>query len=72
MVKLKGPGLKHLKGLTNLQGLNLYETSVDDAGLEGLKELTQPEIPDTAHRTTDAGLVHIKGLTQLDEPERAS
>ncbi len=34
-------GLKHLKGLTQLQSLSLNSTPVTDAGLEYLKGLTQ-------------------------------
>jgi hypothetical protein len=31
-------GLKHLKGLTALQGLDLSRTKVTDAGVEALKK----------------------------------
>ena len=34
-------GLVHLKGLTNLQSLDLDSTKVTDAGLEHLKGLTK-------------------------------
>ncbi len=39
--KVTDAGLKHLKGLTNLQSLDLGQTQVTDAGLEPLKGLTQ-------------------------------
>jgi internalin A len=63
--KIKGPGLKHLKGLSKLQGLDLTTTGVDDAGLENLKELTQIKTLTLSKQITDKGLVHLKGLTQL-------
>jgi Leucine-rich repeat (LRR) protein len=65
MEKLKGPGLKHLKGLAKLEGLSLSETGVDDAGLENVKELSQVKYLDLPERITDAGLVHLKGMKQL-------
>jgi hypothetical protein len=34
-------GLVHLKGLTNLQDLNLHATAVTDVGLAHLKGLSQ-------------------------------
>ena len=34
-------GLEHLKGLTQVQSLNLSQTEVTDAGLKHLKGLTQ-------------------------------
>jgi hypothetical protein len=59
-------GLVHLKGLTQLQGLDLNFTKVTDAGLVHLKGLTKLQVL-YLWRTevTDAGLVHLKGLTQL-------
>ena len=36
---IRGPGLTHLVGLTQLQTLNLRDTRVTDAGLEALKDL---------------------------------
>jgi hypothetical protein len=69
--KVTDVGLEHLKGLTQLQSLNLRGTKVTDAGLVHLKGLTQLRELDLARsRTilpdvTDAGLVHLKGLNQL-------
>ena len=38
---------ENLKGLTNLQSLNLYDTIVNDAAIEHLKGLKEPAIPDS-------------------------
>ena len=54
--------------LTQLQELNLYRSSVSDAGLshlKGLTELTRLYLGRT--RVTDAGLAHVRGLTNLRE-----
>jgi Leucine-rich repeat (LRR) protein len=59
-------GLKHLRGLTQLQVLTLDSTQVTDAGLEHLRGLTQlRELQLTNTQVTDAGLGHLRGLTQL-------
>ena len=59
-------GLKHLKGLTQLQALLLNHTQVTDAGLEHLKRLTQLQgLSLNSTHVTDAGLENLKGLTQL-------
>jgi hypothetical protein len=69
--KVTDVGLEHLKGLTQLQSLNLRGTKVTDAGLVHLKGLTQLRELDLARSitilpdVTDAGLVHLKGLNQL-------
>ena len=59
-------GLKHLRGLTQLQVLTLDSTQVTDAGLEHLRGLTQlRELQLANTQVTDAGLEHLRGLTQL-------
>ena len=61
-------GLMHLKGLTMLEKLSLYNTQITDAGLvhlAGLTSLTYLNLYDT--HITDAGLIHLKGLTKLYE-----
>jgi hypothetical protein len=59
-------GLEHLKGLTQLEWLDLMDTPVTDAGLEHLKGLTQlQELYLGGTKVTDAGLDYLKGLTQL-------
>jgi hypothetical protein len=58
--------LGHLKGLTELQRLNLEGTKVTDAGLEHLEGLTALQRLDLAYtQVTDAGLKHLQGLTAL-------
>ena len=60
-------GLVHLKGLTQLQSLYLWNTQVADAGLEHLKGLTNlTGLNLYGTRVTDAGLIHLKGLTNLE------
>ncbi len=58
--------VKHLAGLTRLQGLDLCNTKITDGGLTHLKGLTglcELLLCDT--RITDIGLEHLKGLTAL-------
>jgi hypothetical protein len=58
--------LEHLKGLTGLQRLSLFDTKVTDAGLEHLKGLTGLQVLALIKtEITDAGLEHLKGLTSL-------
>ncbi len=58
--------LEHVKGLTELQTLNLWQTKVTDAGLVHLKGLTKLQGLDLqGSEVTDAGLEHLKGLTEL-------
>ena len=60
-------GLKHLEGLTHLQGLNLSGTpGITDAGIKHLGALQQLKSLDLGGtQITDAGLEHLKGLTEL-------
>jgi hypothetical protein len=61
-------GLAHLKGFTELRGLNLGGTNITDAGLEHLKGLTQLRwLLLGGTNITDAGLEHLKDLTLLRE-----
>ncbi len=62
--------LAHLKGLTQLQTLNLADCRrITDAGLAHLSGLTQLRELDLSwlDKITDAGLAHLKGLTKLRE-----
>ena len=64
--KVTDAGLVHLKGLTELQTLQLANTKVTDAGLvhlKGLTKLQKLELYNT--KVTDAGLMHLNGLTNL-------
>ena len=59
-------GLEQLKGLSQLQHLDLNDTQVTDAGLEHLKDLKQLQSLDLSYtQVTDAGLEHLKDLNQL-------
>ena len=61
-------GLVCLKGLTNLQSLDLSWCSrITGAGLEHLKELTSlRDLSLYKTRVTDAGLIHLKGMINLE------
>ena len=66
--KVTDAKLEHLKGLTQLQTLNLMGAKITDAGLAHLKGLTQLQtLTLDGTRVTDAGLAHLKGLTQLQQ-----
>jgi hypothetical protein len=62
-------GLRHVRGLTTLREIDLYEAGfITDAGLahiEGLKQLRSLNLMLT--QVTDAGMVHLRGLTNLRE-----
>jgi hypothetical protein len=65
--KVTDVGLEYLKGLTDLQSLDLTETQVTDAGLVHLKGLTRLQrLYLVGTLVTNAGLIHLKGLTQLE------
>ena len=69
---MTGTGLVHLRGLTKLQSLNLMDTPVTEAALEGLEGLTNLQSLDLWNtNVTDAGLVHVKGLNKLQLMEPA-
>ena len=60
-------GLVRLKGLRQLQTLDLSRTQVGDAGvmqLAGLARLTRLDLSQT--RIGDVGLAHLKGLVQSE------
>jgi Leucine-rich repeat (LRR) protein len=51
----------------NLEHLDLFTSSIGDAGLKHLKGLPRlKSVPMGQTRVTDAGLVHLKDLTQLE------
>jgi hypothetical protein len=57
----------HPRGLTGLNGLNLYYNQLDDASLATLRSM--PELRGlyiSGEKITDAGLVHIKELKKLE------
>jgi len=61
-------GLEHLRGLPNLTELNLSDTTVTDAELMHLEQLTKLEILELGFtKVTDAGLGHLKRLTNLTD-----
>ena len=58
-----------LKGLTNLQSLDLRSTQITDAGLVHLRGMTNPQSLNLNNtQLTDAGLVNLKGMTRLQSP----
>ena len=60
-------GLEHLKGMTNLEVLDLgYCRNITDAGLEHLKNLKNLQVLELNFtNVTDAGIGHLKGLANL-------
>ena len=66
--KVTDAGLAHLKGLTQLQSLNLGFTKVTDTGLEHLRRLTKLQRLNLNYtKVTDAGLEYLNGLTKLPD-----
>jgi hypothetical protein len=64
--QLTDAGLVLLKGLTELQSLDLSITEVTDAGLVHLKGLTELQSLNLwGTNVIGTGLVHLKGLTEL-------
>lgn len=62
------PEMKHLKALSQLQGVSLYKSQVTDAGLENLKGLRKlRELDLNFTQITGSGLEHLKGLSQLQK-----
>lgn len=64
---LTDAGLAHLRGLTNLEDLNLGDTHVSGSGLRYLSDMTKLrslKLAGTALRDRDA--VHLKRLTKLE------
>jgi hypothetical protein len=58
--------MKHLRGFTQLQELDLSGTKVSDDGLEQLKGFTRLQyLCLKGTRVSDTGLEHLKGLAQL-------
>jgi Leucine-rich repeat (LRR) protein len=59
-------GLAHLKALTGLKTLHLYQCTVTDTGLECLAGLTNLQVLHFGSaKITDDGLKHLKKLTAL-------
>jgi serine/threonine protein kinase/WD40 repeat protein/phage FluMu protein Com len=64
---LTDAGMIHLKGLTSIENIGLWETGITDGGLEslvGFKKLKGLGMSNT--KITDAGMVHLKGLTSIE------
>jgi hypothetical protein len=62
------PQLRHLRGLTELESLDLSGTGIGDSGLAHIKGLTRLKKLKLIHTPiTDAGLAHLKRLTALEE-----
>ncbi len=60
-------GLIHLKGLTNLQFLNVCLTAVSDEGFEHLSALTKMRrMTVCASKITGSGFKHLAGMKQLE------
>ncbi len=58
--------LTHLRGLPNLESLEIHSPKITDAALEHLRTLTALKKLDLrSTNVTDAGLEHLKGLTKL-------
>jgi hypothetical protein len=54
-------GLEHLKGMTQLQGLDIHDTQVSDVGLEHVKRLTQlQELSIYNTKVTDEGVKRLQ------------
>ena len=71
--RLTAAALVHLKGLSKLEELGLWNTKVTDAALvhlKGLTKLQRLDLNDT--KISDAGLVHLKGLIKLQKLGLAS
>jgi hypothetical protein len=63
-------GLKHLRELTNLEQLSLFNTRITGTGFEHLKGLPKlRELCLGGHREpiTDASFQHLNGLTNLEK-----
>ena len=57
--------LSHLKGLAQIEQLNLMDTAVSGEGLEQLKDLSQLRTLSFSGKLSDAGLQHLKVVTRL-------
>jgi hypothetical protein len=60
-------GLTHVKGIKNLENLNLGGSKVTDAGLAVLAGLPNLRSLSLGRGFTDAALVHVANLKQLEE-----
>jgi Leucine Rich repeat len=65
---LTDAGLVNVKGMTELQTLNLFFTTTGDAGVENVRGLSLLQSLDLSEtQVTDAGLERLEGLTRLEE-----
>lgn len=67
VAKIGDAGLAHLRGLANLEDLDLSGTQITDAGLVAIEELVglkELRLPDGI---SDAGLAHLRPLAELRE-----
>src|SRR6202022_4151096 len=68
--RISNAGLQNLRGLSNLEVLNLYGNSVTDAGLPNLQRLNNlRELNLSLLAVTDAGLNHLQPLATLEQLE---
>jgi hypothetical protein len=64
--KVTDSDLRHLKGMSRLEDLNLFRTQVTDVGMEHLRELSQLRALVLSYtQVGDNGLVYLKGCSQL-------
>jgi hypothetical protein len=64
-LSIKGPGLRHLQGLSSLRWLRI-ETAVGDGDLQGIAGLKKLErLWFDGANLTDRGMEHLEGLTNL-------
>ena len=59
-------GLMHLKGLTNLETLHMYQASLTDEGLACLKDMKNLNDLSIGGNFTEHGLKHLKELKSLE------
>jgi hypothetical protein len=65
---LTDAGLVNIKGMTQLQTLNLLFTTIGDAGVDNIRGLSLLQSLDlTETQVTDAGLERLEGLTRLED-----
>jgi hypothetical protein len=66
--KITGAGLRHLRGLSKLETLDLSFSELTDAGLENLRDLPRlRKLGLNRTKITDTGSRHLKHLAELKE-----